>query len=56
MARGEAYCGRYGMRRLERWRKALSGLPGARECWIYFDNDEAAYAFRDALAMKRVIG
>lgn len=53
---GEAYCGRYGMRRLERWWRALSGLPGAREWWIYFDNDEAGHAFRDALAMKRVIG
>ena len=56
MARGEAYCGRYGMRRLERWRKALSGLPGVRERRIYFDNDEAGYAFRDALTLKQVIG
>ena len=43
-------------RSLERWRKALSGLPGVRERWIYFDNDEAGYAFRDALALKQVIG
>jgi len=52
----EAYRGRYGRRHLERWWSKLSGLPGAAEWWIFFDNDQAGHAFRDALEMKRVIG
>lgn len=53
---GEAYRGRYGGRALSQWWKRLCRLPGAKEWWIYFDNDEAGYAFNDALELKRLTG
>ena len=54
---GAAYQGTYSpaalhdwARRIRDWQKTL------RAIYVYFDNDQAAYAVHDALALKRLLG
>ncbi|NWG87922.1 MAG: DUF72 domain-containing protein [Hydrogenophilaceae bacterium] len=51
---GAAYCGRYGAKALQAWADWLERqkLTAAH---VYFDNDEAAYAVRDALALAELL-
>ena len=51
---GGAYQGRYGTRGLRPWvRDCLDWLEAGREVFVYFDNDERAYAVADALELNR---
>ncbi|HEX9626977.1 MAG TPA: DUF72 domain-containing protein [Acidiferrobacterales bacterium] len=50
-----AYRDRYGPARLRRWAQQLKALPAMRRAYVYFDNDAAAGAVADALALKRLL-
>ncbi len=51
---GEKYQGRYGRRGLLRWASWLKDQP-VKDAWIYFDNDQAAFAVRDALELRAML-
>ncbi|MEW5893584.1 MAG: DUF72 domain-containing protein [Pseudomonadota bacterium] len=51
---GAAYCGRYGRQALAGWAAWLARQP-LKTAYVYFDNDEAAYAVRDALELKALL-
>jgi uncharacterized protein YecE (DUF72 family) len=52
-----AYRGSYDERSLERWAKTLADwLACGREVYCFFDNDEAAYAARNALRLQTLLG
>lgn len=51
---GAPYCGEYGMAALEDWARWLQAQP-LRAAYVYFDNDEAAFAVRDALALRSLL-
>lgn len=51
---GTAYCGRYGSRALHEWADWLSRQK-LTAAYVYFDNDEAAYAVRDAAELQRLL-
>lgn len=53
---GEAYRGSYSDRDLQGWAGAVSSWDGgARDVFLYFDNDERGYAARDALRLKEML-
>lgn len=52
---GAAYCGRYGRRSLTGWANWLAQQSVAA-AYVYFDNDQAAYAVQDALELKAMLG
>ncbi len=53
---GARYRGRYSARALEEWADdMLAWSGGGRDCYCYFDNDEAGYAAADALALDALI-
>lgn len=52
---GAAYCGRYGRRALTGWANWLAQQSVAA-AYVYFDNDQAAYAVQDALELKAMLG
>jgi uncharacterized protein YecE (DUF72 family) len=50
------YRGRYGAERLAGWAGAISAWrKEGLEVYCYFDNDEAAYAVKDALRLKQMM-
>ncbi len=51
---GEAYCGRYGAEALAGWADWLGRQTVEAAC-VYFDNDQAGYAVRDALALRAML-
>lgn len=51
---GAAYRGRYGRRALRQWAHWLLE-SGAGEAFVYFDNDQAAHAPRDALSLSGLL-
>jgi len=51
---GEAYCGLYGTVALGNW-AAWLGRQNVQEAYVYFDNDQAAYAARDALELRAML-
>ncbi len=54
---GGAYQGSYGGETLEEWAGRIRRWRGElRAIYIYFDNDQAAYAVENALTLKRLIG
>jgi len=53
---GEPYRGQYGTAVLAGWAGAFSTWSGqGKEVYCYFDNDEAGYAAKDALRLKKMI-
>jgi len=53
---GEAYQGQYDTNSLAGWAGAFSAwLNQVREIFCFFDNDQAGYAARDALRLKKMI-
>jgi len=48
---GAPYCGRYGTAALHDWAQWL-GAARVKAAYVYFDNDEAAYAVRDAIELQ----
>jgi uncharacterized protein YecE (DUF72 family) len=54
---GAAYQGSYSARTLKEWASRVSDwLRMLRAVYIYFDNDQAAYAVRNALELKAMVG
>lgn len=51
---GAPYSGRYGTRRLGDWAAWLKHQH-CQTAYVYFDNDEAAYAVRDALELRTML-
>ena len=51
---GEPYCGRYGTAALTDWAEWLARQK-VKAAYVYFDNDEAAYAVRDALELRAML-
>lgn len=52
---GAPYCGRYGTATLNEWAEWLRRQK-VKEAYVYFDNDQAAHAVRDALELKAMLG
>ncbi len=53
---GGPYQGSYDGRTLSGWARRIRGWSEAgRDVWCYFDNDEKAYAPRDALRLKEMV-
>ncbi|MEW6764196.1 MAG: DUF72 domain-containing protein [Pseudomonadota bacterium] len=52
---GAPYRGRYGKEALAEWAEWL-GQQKAKAAYVYFDNDEAAYAVRNALELREMLG
>lgn len=54
---GAAYQGSYDDAVLQRWRAAIERWRGeGRDVYIYFDNDEKAYAAEDACRLQEMLG
>jgi uncharacterized protein YecE (DUF72 family) len=52
-----AYAGSYRRVRLERWAQTIAALRGAvDETFVYFNNDERAFAPRNAALLQELIG
>lgn len=51
----QAYRGRYGTRRLRPWAQRIETTPGRRQVYVYFDNDQAAYATTDAITLRHLL-
>jgi uncharacterized protein YecE (DUF72 family) len=51
-----AYAGSYSRARLERWAATIRTLaPEAESTFVYFNNDQNAYAPRNALALMEML-
>lgn len=51
-----AYSGSYDLRRLRKWAERLADWQSAgHDVWCFFDNDENAYAVRDASRLKQML-
>lgn len=51
------YAGSYSAGALRRWAERLRAWRGeGREAWLFFDNDEAGYAVRNALTLRALAG
>ncbi|MCF7888205.1 MAG: DUF72 domain-containing protein [Candidatus Omnitrophica bacterium] len=54
---GEAYQGDYSKRKLKNWAKQFSHWQKKKkEVFCYFDNDQAAYAAKNALELQDIVG
>jgi uncharacterized protein YecE (DUF72 family) len=51
---GEPYCGHYGTASLSDWARWLKQQK-VRTAYVYFDNDQAAHAVRNALELKAML-
>jgi uncharacterized protein YecE (DUF72 family) len=52
-----AYAGDYSPRTLRRWaEQAAAWRAEGREVWIFFDNDQAGYAAKNALELLEMVG
>lgn len=52
---GAPYCGCYGHEQLSRWAERVRAWSETMSVYVYFDNDEAGYAVRNALALKELL-
>jgi uncharacterized protein YecE (DUF72 family) len=53
----KAYQGSYSDAALDEWARRIDGWRGSlKAVYVYFDNDEAGYAVRDALRLKALVG
>jgi uncharacterized protein YecE (DUF72 family) len=50
-----AYSGSYSEAALAAWAQTLRGWGKVKRVYVYFDNDEAAFAARDALRLKQLL-
>ncbi|HTM47904.1 MAG TPA: DUF72 domain-containing protein [Bryobacteraceae bacterium] len=51
-----AYQGSYSPSKLQRWAARIRDWRGElRAVWVYFDNDQSAYAVQNALSLKRLL-
>ena len=50
-----AYGGSYSESTLEVWAERIRGWKQLRRVYAYFDNDEAGYAVRNALALRALL-
>jgi uncharacterized protein YecE (DUF72 family) len=50
-----AYGGCYTNSALEKWAERIRGWKKLRRVYVYFDNDEAGYAARNALALRALL-
>jgi len=54
---GGAYQGSYPAETLREWRRRIQGWRSdLRAVYVYFDNDQAAYAVENAAALERMVG
>ena len=54
---GGSYQGRYGLKGLRLWgHRCVEWSQIGKDVYCYFDNDEAGYAVKDALALQNLIG
>ena len=53
---GGKYQGCYSGATLRQWARQIEEWSKLRAIYIYFDNDQAAYAAQNALALKRLVG
>ena len=52
-----AYAGSYGRARLEQWAGTIRALaPQVDATFVYFNNDEKAYAPRNAATLRELLG
>jgi uncharacterized protein YecE (DUF72 family) len=52
----DKYQGSYSSRQLESWAKRIEGWRGKLDAvYVYFDNDDSAYAVDNALALKQLV-
>lgn len=51
----EAYGGSYSPQALAAWARRIRDWGDLRQVYVYFDNDQAAYAVRNALALKKLL-
>lgn len=49
------YAGCYGRRELEQWAERIRSWRELRAVYVYFDNDQAGYAVRNALELKALL-
>jgi uncharacterized protein YecE (DUF72 family) len=52
---GEKYQGTYSDPALRRWARRIRGWHPKLDVWCFFDNDQNAYAGRDALRLKKML-
>ncbi len=52
---GGKYQGCYSRQTLRQWARRIEGWSKLRAVYIYFDNDQAGYAARNALELKRLV-
>lgn len=50
-----AYAGCYSKRALRGWAERIRGWSHLKQVYVYFDNDQAAYAVRNALELKELL-
>jgi uncharacterized protein YecE (DUF72 family) len=50
-----AYAGSYSQDALEQWAERIRGWRKLKRVYLYFDNDEAGYAVRNALALRALL-
>jgi uncharacterized protein YecE (DUF72 family) len=50
-----AYSGCYGRRELSAWARRIRSWKQLKRVYVYFDNDEAGYAVRNALELKALL-
>lgn len=54
---GDKYQGSYSKDALKKWAtRCKSWLAGGKDVFVYFDNDQAAYAVSNALSLRRLLG
>ncbi len=53
---GDSYQGQYGLERLRPWaHRCAEWAQDGKDVFCYFDNDEAGYAVKDALALRKLV-
>lgn len=51
-----AYCGSYDEKALAAWARRIAGWrDSGLDCYCYFDNDEAGYAFANAVRLREIL-
>ena len=50
-----AYGGSYTRRALAAWARRIRSWQGLRRVYVYFDNDEAAYAVDNARTLRKLL-
>lgn len=53
---GDSYQGQYGLKGLRPWaNRCVEWAQNGKDVFCYFDNDEAGYAVKDALALRNLV-